>query len=34
VIGRLFRNDTTTSQKTELLVFVTPRIVNERVTVR
>jgi type IV pilus assembly protein PilQ len=34
VIGRLFRNDSTTSQKTELLVFVTPRIVNERVTVR
>ncbi|MEX0637926.1 MAG: type IV pilus secretin PilQ, partial [Burkholderiales bacterium] len=34
VIGRLFRSDTTTSQKTELLMFVTPRIVNERVTVR
>lgn len=34
VLGRLFRNDSTTSQKTELLVFVTPRIVNERVTVR
>ena len=32
--GWLFRNSTTSSQKTELLVFVTPRIVNERVTVR
>jgi type IV pilus assembly protein PilQ len=32
--GWLFRNNTTSSQKTELLVFVTPRIVNERVTVR
>jgi type IV pilus assembly protein PilQ len=34
VVGALFRNNSTTSQKTELLVFVTPRIVNERVTVR
>lgn len=34
IIGRLFRNDSTSSQKTELLVFVTPRIVNERMTVR
>jgi type IV pilus assembly protein PilQ len=34
ILGRLFRNDSTTSQKTELLVFVTPRIVNERMTVR
>ena len=33
-VGRLFRNDSTSSQKTELLVFVTPRIVNERMTVR
>jgi type IV pilus assembly protein PilQ len=33
-VGWLFRNNSTTSQKTELLVFVTPRIVNERVTVR
>jgi len=33
-LGWLFRNNSTTSQKTELLVFVTPRIVNERVTVR
>jgi type IV pilus assembly protein PilQ len=34
LFGNLFRNNSTTSQKTELLVFVTPRIVNERVTVR
>lgn len=34
VLGYLFKNTSTTSQKTELLVFVTPRIVNERVTVR
>ena len=34
IIGALFRNNSTTSEKTELLVFVTPRIVNERVTVR
>jgi type IV pilus assembly protein PilQ len=34
LVGRLFRNDSLTAQKTELLVFVTPRIVNERMTVR
>ena len=34
VFGFLFRNRSTSSQKTELLMFVTPRIVNERVTVR
>jgi type IV pilus assembly protein PilQ len=34
VVGNLFKNRSTSSQKTELLVFVTPRIVNERVTVR
>jgi type IV pilus assembly protein PilQ len=34
VIGFLFRNDATVSNKTELLVFITPRIVNERLTVR
>jgi len=33
-IGLLFRNKSTTSSKTELLVFITPRIVNERLTVR
>jgi type IV pilus assembly protein PilQ len=33
-IGALFRNNTTRSEKTELLVFITPRIVNERLTIR
>ncbi len=33
-IGFLFRNEVNTSRKTELLVFITPRIVNERLTVR
>ncbi|MEW6687903.1 MAG: type IV pilus secretin PilQ [Pseudomonadota bacterium] len=33
-IGFLFRNQVSTSSKTELLVFITPRIVNERLTVR
>ena len=33
-LGRLFRNDSSTSDKTELLVFITPRIVNERLTIR
>jgi type IV pilus assembly protein PilQ len=33
-LGRLFRNDASTSDKTELLVFITPRIVNERLTIR
>jgi type IV pilus assembly protein PilQ len=34
IIGWLFKNRITTAQKTELLVFITPRIVNERMTVR
>jgi type IV pilus assembly protein PilQ len=34
VLGFFFRNNTTTSNKTELLVFITPRIVNERLTIR
>ena len=34
VIGWLFKNTTTTSAKTELLVFITPRVVNERLTIR
>jgi type IV pilus assembly protein PilQ len=34
MIGWLFRNNITSSQKTELLVFITPRIVNERLTIR
>ena len=33
-IGFLFRNTTTTRNKTELLVFITPRIMNERLTGR
>jgi len=33
-IGFLFRSTATTATKTELLVFITPRIVNERLTVR
>jgi type IV pilus assembly protein PilQ len=33
-VGFLFRNNTTSSNRTELLVFITPRIVNERLTVR
>jgi type IV pilus assembly protein PilQ len=33
-IGFLFKNNTTSTSKTELLVFLTPRIVNERLTVR
>jgi len=34
LIGWLFKNTTTASQKTELLIFITPRIVNERLTIR
>jgi type IV pilus assembly protein PilQ len=34
LIGAFFRNTTTTSRKTELLVFITPRVVNERITIR
>jgi type IV pilus assembly protein PilQ len=33
-LGFLFRNNTTIANKTELLVFITPRIVNERLTIR
>ena len=33
-IGWLFKNSTVHSDKTELLVFITPRIVNERLTIR
>jgi type IV pilus assembly protein PilQ len=34
LLGALFRNTTTSSRKTELLVFITPRVVNERLTIR
>ena len=33
-IGFLFKNTVNASSKTELLVFITPRIVNERMTLR
>ena len=33
-LGWLFKNTTSTTSKTELLVFITPRIVSERLTVR
>jgi len=33
-VGWLFKNNTTRTDKAELLVFITPRIVNERLTVR
>jgi type IV pilus assembly protein PilQ len=33
-IGWLFKNNTTSSGKTELIVFITPRIVNDRLTIR
>jgi len=33
-VGWLFKNTQTQIQKTELLVFITPRIVNERLTIR
>ncbi|HEY1128533.1 MAG TPA: type IV pilus secretin PilQ [Roseateles sp.] len=34
VLGNLFKNKTRTTSKTELLIFLTPKVVNERVTVR
>ena len=34
VVGWLFKNNTSTTSKTELLVFITPRIMNERLTIR
>jgi len=34
LLGVLFRHTTTSTNKTELLVFITPRIVNERLTIR
>jgi type IV pilus assembly protein PilQ len=33
-VGFLFRNTTTSNNKTELLIFITPRIMNERLSVR
>ncbi len=34
LLGWLFKNDQRVTSKTELLVFITPRIVNERLTIR
>jgi general secretion pathway protein D len=34
VLGFFFRGTSTSNNKTELLVFITPRIVNERLTIR
>ena len=33
-LGALFRNTSSSSVKTELLIFITPRIMNERLTLR
>ena len=33
-VGRLFRKDTNTNTKTELMIFITPRVINEQVTLR
>jgi type IV pilus assembly protein PilQ len=32
VAGRLFRNDTSTSNKSELLIFITPKIIDEQLS--
>lgn len=34
LLGNLFKNKTRTTSKTELLIFLTPKVVNERATVR
>ena len=34
LIGWLFKNNSTSTGKTELLIFITPRIMNERLTIR
>src|SRR4051795_7999397 len=34
IVGWLFKNNSTSSTKNELLVFITPRVVNERLTIR
>ncbi|MRI32136.1 type IV pilus secretin PilQ [Endozoicomonas sp. OPT23] len=33
-LGRLFRKDTHSDVKTELMIFITPRVINEQVTLR
>ncbi|MFK8028033.1 MAG: type IV pilus secretin PilQ [Gammaproteobacteria bacterium] len=32
IAGRLFRNDTSTSNKSELLIFITPKIIDEQLS--
>jgi type IV pilus assembly protein PilQ len=34
IVGWMFKNSSVSTGKTELLVFITPRIVNERLTIR
>jgi type IV pilus assembly protein PilQ len=34
VLGMLFRNKATSDQKTELLIFITPKIVDENLSLR
>ena len=34
LLGNLFKNKTRTTSKTELLIFLTPKVVNDRATVR
>ena len=34
VLGHLFKNNTRSSQRTELLIFITPKIVSDRTSVR
>ncbi|WP_062267221.1 type IV pilus secretin PilQ [Endozoicomonas arenosclerae] len=33
-VGRLFRKDTNSDTKTELMIFITPRVVNDNITLR
>ncbi|WOG29293.1 type IV pilus secretin PilQ family protein [Endozoicomonas sp. 8E] len=33
-VGRLFRKDTNSDVKTELMIFITPRVVNDNITLR
>ena len=34
VFGNLFKNSTRENDKTELLVFITPRVINDKLNVR
>jgi type IV pilus assembly protein PilQ len=34
VFGNLFKNNAKTNDKTELLIFLTPRIMSDRLTLR